>query len=379
MKVLTCVIAVVAIFSSKSAFASDAIVAAASEAVEYLRICDAYGSGYFYIPGTATCLRIGGFLRYDVSFGVGGAFDNNQNEDWGVRTRAKVWFDANSDTEWGTLWSRVALEGNYRPSNIKFRGVSGGKSTDIGDPLIGGKLDQGFIEISGFRVGKFYTWWNDDFTGEVEAMTNIKNTNSVRYQYTGGDFYAGIAMEELGGTTSSFGGPFTIGRDEYSDSFGVDATAGGKIGEFSWSVYGGYDAGNDEGAVTARIGREIGPGKAELATVWSSGLGKGANGGNAYYNLGHWAVVAQYAVKVTDKFTMTPTVQYNQDITTDHEGNWDDGYLWRGGVTLDYQVVKDLAAKFAAAYVVEDYGRHELNGDGRKQWVEGLFRLERDF
>ena len=26
------------------------------EPVEYVRICDAFGTGYFYIPGTDTCL-----------------------------------------------------------------------------------------------------------------------------------------------------------------------------------------------------------------------------------------------------------------------------------------------------------------------------------
>jgi hypothetical protein len=25
--------------------------------VEYVRVCDAYGTGYFYIPGTETCVH----------------------------------------------------------------------------------------------------------------------------------------------------------------------------------------------------------------------------------------------------------------------------------------------------------------------------------
>ena len=28
--------------------------------VQYVKICDAYGAGFFYIPGTDTCLRVGG-------------------------------------------------------------------------------------------------------------------------------------------------------------------------------------------------------------------------------------------------------------------------------------------------------------------------------
>src|SRR5690606_4399613 len=34
------------------------------EPMEYVRICDAYGAGYFYIPGTETCLRVSGWMRY---------------------------------------------------------------------------------------------------------------------------------------------------------------------------------------------------------------------------------------------------------------------------------------------------------------------------
>ena len=38
-------------------------------ACEYVRVCDAYGAGFFYIPGTETCLKIGGYLRYDATAG----------------------------------------------------------------------------------------------------------------------------------------------------------------------------------------------------------------------------------------------------------------------------------------------------------------------
>src|SRR4029078_10387913 len=46
--------------------AADAIVAAEPEPVEYVRVCDAYGTGYFYIPGTETCLKIEGYIRFQV-------------------------------------------------------------------------------------------------------------------------------------------------------------------------------------------------------------------------------------------------------------------------------------------------------------------------
>ncbi|HXW69824.1 MAG TPA: porin, partial [Methylocella sp.] len=33
-----------------------------SAPIEYVRICDAFGTGFFYIPGTDTCLRVGGLV-----------------------------------------------------------------------------------------------------------------------------------------------------------------------------------------------------------------------------------------------------------------------------------------------------------------------------
>src|SRR2546428_13499866 len=41
--------------------------------VEYVRICSLYGAGFFFIPGTDTCIKIGGYLRAAPTFNRGGA------------------------------------------------------------------------------------------------------------------------------------------------------------------------------------------------------------------------------------------------------------------------------------------------------------------
>ena len=45
-----------------------------AKAVEYVRICSLYGAGFFYIPGTDTCIKLGGYLRVDTTF-HGGIYD----------------------------------------------------------------------------------------------------------------------------------------------------------------------------------------------------------------------------------------------------------------------------------------------------------------
>ena len=36
-----------------------------------MRICSLYGAGFFYIPGTDTCIKLGGYLRVDTTFNGG--------------------------------------------------------------------------------------------------------------------------------------------------------------------------------------------------------------------------------------------------------------------------------------------------------------------
>ena len=51
-----------------SAQAADLPVKAAP--VEYVKVCSFYGAGFFYIPGTDTCLKIGSYLRSDHGYGA---------------------------------------------------------------------------------------------------------------------------------------------------------------------------------------------------------------------------------------------------------------------------------------------------------------------
>ncbi|MGB7431601.1 MAG: porin, partial [Ahrensia sp.] len=54
-----------ALVAVSGARAADAVVIPEPELVEYVRVCDTYGTGFFYIPGTETCLAISGYVRYE--------------------------------------------------------------------------------------------------------------------------------------------------------------------------------------------------------------------------------------------------------------------------------------------------------------------------
>ena len=46
-----------------------------AKAVEYVKICSLYGAGFYYIPGTDTCIKLGGYLRVETALGTNGVYN----------------------------------------------------------------------------------------------------------------------------------------------------------------------------------------------------------------------------------------------------------------------------------------------------------------
>ncbi|MCB1420624.1 MAG: porin, partial [Notoacmeibacter sp.] len=130
--------------------AADAVVYE-PEPVEYVKVCDAYGAGFFYIPGTETCLSISGYVWVQLGFtndGPGKTPNYHQlaANSYNPYARARVNFDARSDTEWGTLRSYIRVQSDW------FGGISADANAVV---------DQAFIELGGFRAGYTESAWND--------------------------------------------------------------------------------------------------------------------------------------------------------------------------------------------------------------------------
>ena len=76
--------------------------------VEYVRVCTAYGSGFFYIPGTDTCLRVGGRARFEYQYSSQrGRGATSQS---GFRGLGRLNIDARTQTAYGTLRAFVRFE-----------------------------------------------------------------------------------------------------------------------------------------------------------------------------------------------------------------------------------------------------------------------------
>ncbi len=63
-----------------------------AKAVEYVKGCSLYGAGFYYIPGTDTCIKLGGYLRAETNLlpgrvnGVTGA-NNRLGNYYAARSR----------------------------------------------------------------------------------------------------------------------------------------------------------------------------------------------------------------------------------------------------------------------------------------------------
>src|SRR5712672_1981249 len=84
-----------------------------AKAVEYVRICSLYGAGFWYIPGTDTCIKLGGYLRVDTTFN-GGIYDqpawsgdlgqsNRYMDNFASRSRMALTVDTRTATEYGVV------------------------------------------------------------------------------------------------------------------------------------------------------------------------------------------------------------------------------------------------------------------------------------
>src|SRR5258708_13840571 len=93
------------------------------KAVEYVKVCSLYGAGFWYVPGTDTCIKIGGFVKLQLqehmnsggpflmgaaangAGDAGGRSDRVDTSQFSFNNRSAVSFDMRTQTEYGTLRS----------------------------------------------------------------------------------------------------------------------------------------------------------------------------------------------------------------------------------------------------------------------------------
>lgn len=223
--------------------------------VEYVRVCSAYGAGFFYIPGTDTCLRVGGRVRAEYLYQE--TFDRRDNA-IGFLARGRLNVDARTQTEYGTLRAFFRYEitrstGAYRTGGgpIGADGDPSQQATSLTDN--GLNLDRAFVQFGPLTAGRltsFFDFYANDLAFSA-ALGSDRVTQVLAYTATlGNGFSATISMED-GIERRTFGSP--AGALSSVRFQGQDFPAG-----FAFASGGNFVAGFPVGGTVA-IGGETAP------------------------------------------------------------------------------------------------------------------------
>jgi hypothetical protein len=202
-----------------------------AKAVEYVRICSLYGAGFFYIPGTDTCIKIGGYLRADLNIhagnsnapfvsGDGGLQDRfaNQYNDY---ARMALTIDTRTATEYGVVRTFGQIDSTFATQGVG-NSLNNGSSIESGGGGIGGLAFNNtvgagyttpeflFIQFAGFTFGKsasaFNTPWHG-FPGNntaylVGGYDTVTGINNVQYTAQFGNGVSGtIGLDDSSGSS----------------------------------------------------------------------------------------------------------------------------------------------------------------------------------
>ena len=177
--------------------------------VEYVKICSLYGAGFYYIPGTDTCIKIGGFIRAEMNFNANGSFapytainfDNIDASRYYTRVRGLVSFDVRSQTEYGTLRGYVDMSTQDNNGNAP----GGSPYFQIAPGNFGsGFANAAFIQFAGFTAGKTISFFDFDaqpYSNQTNFWSSNQgsNTGIPVFAYTakfGNGFSASLSAEE---------------------------------------------------------------------------------------------------------------------------------------------------------------------------------------
>ena len=169
--------------------------------VQYVKICSLYGAGFYYIPGTDTCIKVGGFVRAEVNFNAAGSFavsfadrDVRGYSAQAWRSRSGITADARSQTAYGTLRGYVylaATSDNSRGAGYTQVGGTAAVGAQTGaDAYTRLYAPAGFIQFAGFTAGKTGSFF--DFDGQ--SYSNQSNVWSSNNAGNGADLFAYTAQ-----------------------------------------------------------------------------------------------------------------------------------------------------------------------------------------
>ena len=167
--------------------------------VEYVKVCSLYGAGFYYMPGTDLCLKIGGWVRAEAGWGYNGSLtwgpfagnaNNRGTSNLVFRGRGYITADAREQTAYGTARGYIAV---------------GVNTTDVGLNTAANQFsaNRAFVQFAGITAGisqSFYDYYSVPATSYngIYAASDTGDPGWLVFGYTaqlGNGLSATLSME----------------------------------------------------------------------------------------------------------------------------------------------------------------------------------------
>jgi hypothetical protein len=241
-----------------------------AKAVEYVKICSLYGAGFYYIPGTDTCIKLGGYLRVETALGTNAVYVGNSAGPGGAKNRLSNYYTARSRqdlnidtrtaTEYGVLrtyfdatfsWTTGSYVGNGNGTTSYSGAVPAANGSD--GAVAGGSLGvyYAFIQFAGFTMGKAVSqfsapWVNypgNNFDGLVGGGGTVTGVNQFTYTFQFGNGVSlalsaqdQVAYYQAGVNNLGVPGTFGYGTSDYGGTVSPDLVAQLRVDQ-AWGLF----------------------------------------------------------------------------------------------------------------------------------------------
>ncbi|MFT4117440.1 porin [Bradyrhizobium sp.] len=237
-----------------------------AKAVEYVKICSLYGAGFYYIPGTDTCIKLGGYLRAEVALnsnsvygtqaGAPASARNRLSNYYTMRAREDLNIDTRTATEYGVVrtffdatfsWTSGGYQGTGSATGATaYTGTLALNTAGASPALVGSTINPtdggtsggslgvyyAFIQFAGFTMGKAVSqfdapWTNypgNNFDGLVGGSGTVTGVNQFTYT---ADFGQGVTASFSAEDVSAY---YQAGNLNLSGAAGLTGITGAAYG-----------------------------------------------------------------------------------------------------------------------------------------------------
>ncbi|MEP3278309.1 MAG: porin [Stappiaceae bacterium] len=372
--------------SASALFVTGAVAAdlpVAPEPVDYVRVCDVHGTGFFYIPGTETCLQVGGDVRSRYTYNDinAGSRAGSPSE---FSARGRIWLDARNESEWGSIRTYIRYT-----ASTDTNGAGGGAA----------ELDRAFVQVGNFVTGYASSFMN--LTYGAYAINNVYGT----FDSDNTTWLAGYTFDLGNGAyfAASIEAPERSGFEFDDDTIGIVAPGG--YGGVTWPDAGfnlGIDQGWGSAGIVAGI-HQVRPADStgvglDSEIGWFVGAGAEFNvlsttkiGGTAFYSDGAMArlgtdvpdaIINSSGTGISTTTAWSANLGISHDLTSEIAFSLNGGYFsaendfggidleanaWMVGASVEYTPLSGLTFGAGVEYIDADVeataGGASISGD----------------